>query len=239
MINLPTIQIQIFIKETLTQYYHKVKGKWYDLLMIIDLCLDFSEHCPICGGRDCAQFIGYYERKVIDENGTYYARFPIARYKCQGKGSQKIVKDKTFSLLPYQLVPYTKYSIPFIIKSLKLKCIDGLSTYELQDYLARFGEEEILSISTNQLLGFQETVMEAVHKIMTTNYYPELNAEEFQKSSDLERLRAFLEFSQEFECLKVEPCIRGPCGLGYDFYLQGGGYFKNAWFLFGTPYQLR
>lgn len=106
MINLPTIQILIYIKETLAQYYKKVKGKNYDLVEILDLGLDFRTRCPICGGKDCARFIKYYTRGVIDENGSYYKAFPIARYVCEAKGSQNVVSHKTFSLLPYQLIPY-------------------------------------------------------------------------------------------------------------------------------------
>lgn len=203
------------------------------------MLLDINNSCPICGGVDCAQFIGYYEREVIDENGTYYKGFPIARYLCRGKGDEKIVKDKTFSLLPYQLVPYTKYSIPFIIKSMKLRYIDGLSTYKLQDYLASFGKEEILSISADQLLGFKKVVMDAIHKIMTTRYYQEFEEKGFNESTDQGLLISFIEFAEGFECTKVNPCIRGPCGLNYDFYINGGSYFKNAYFLFGTPSQFR
>jgi hypothetical protein len=239
MINLPTIQILIHIKETLAQYYAKVKEKNYDLLQILDIGFDFHTVCPICGGENCARFIKYYTRGVIDENGTYYKDFPIARYLCERRGGQSEVSHKTFSLLPYQLAPYTKYSVPFIIKMLEVKHIEGLSISKVQDYAANFGKDEILPISSDQLSDFKQLIHDAINKIMSTEHYHEVRKKISLMGSEQERLIAFIEFAQAFECLKTDPLIRGPCGLPYDFYLNEGGYCRNAPFLFGTPSQFR
>jgi hypothetical protein len=239
MINLPTIQILIHIKETLAQYYTKVKGKNYDLVALLDIGLDFRTCCPICGGKNCARFIEYYTRGVIDENGTYYKDFPIARYLCERRGGKGEISHKTFSLLPYQLVPYTKYSVPFIVKILELKHIEGLSISKLQNYVANFGEDEILSITSDQLSDFKQLIHDAINKIMTTEHYLEVREKISLMGSEQERLITFLEFAQGFECLKIDPQIRGPCGLPYDFYLNEGGYLRNAPFLFGTPSQFK
>lgn len=192
--------------------------------------------CPICGGVDCGLYIGYYFREVIGEDGRYYNAFPIARYVCRGKGTNKTINHKTFSLLPYQLVPYTKYSLPFIIKALKLQHKEGLSIFKLQDYLARLGEKEILSISAGQIVGFKKLIMESVNKLIAMEYYSEF---EGTKESEGGAVIFFIEFAEGFECLIIDPSIRGPCGLGYDFYLRGGGYMRNAHFLFGSPSQFR
>ncbi len=237
--NLPTIQILIFIKETLAEYYQKIKGKRYDPIEIIDLGLDFRNCCPICGGMDCALFIGYYTRVVIDENGINYNEFPIARYLCQGKGERSPDADATFSLLPYQLVPYTRYSIPFIIKILKAQHEEGLSISKFQDYLASFGQDDILSINLDQILGFKQIVLEAVHKITSTEHYEQLKEQVGTKTTDQQIVIAFIEFASGFECCKTDPSVNGASGLNYDFYLNGGGFIQNARFLFGTPYQFR
>jgi hypothetical protein len=186
-----------------------------------------------------ARFIKYYTRGVIDENGTYYKNFPIARYLCERRGGQSEVSHKTFSLLPYQLVPYTKHSVPFIMKMLELKHIEGLSISKLQDYVANFGEDEILSITSDQLSDFKQLIHDAINKIMTTEHYLEIREKISLMGSEQERLITFIEFAQGFECFKIDPQIRGPCGLPYDFYLTEGGYFHNAPFLFGTPSQFR
>jgi hypothetical protein len=237
--NLPTIQILMFIWERLAEYYQKVKGKNCDPIEILDLELDVKKCCPLCGGADCAVFIGYYPRGVIDENGTYFKEFPVARFLCRGKGKRTPGMDRTFSLLPYQLVPYTKYSISFIIKSMKARYEDGLSISQLQDYLADFGKDEILSISADQILGFEQIILEAVGKITATGHYQEFEEKVCSRSADQEILAVFIEFSCYFECCKTEPSIRGPCGLGYDFYLNEGGFLQQAHFLFGTPSQFR
>jgi len=152
------------------------------------------------------------------------------------KGGRRQAPHRTFSLLPYQLVPYSKYSIPFIIETVKKRHIEGLSLYELQDYLSSLGEGDILSISTCQVLRFQALITEAVEKIMASGYY-----QDFEANTDTEEglLRGFLVFTECFECVKSTHPIRGPCGLSYDFYLSGGSYFRNAPFLFGTPSQFR
>ncbi|MBC8179593.1 hypothetical protein H8E88_00575 [candidate division KSB1 bacterium] len=97
----------------------------------------------MCGGSHCAKFIGYYHRPVLDENGTYYKAFPIARFLCYRKGDKPIVNHRTFSLFPYQLVPYSKYSIPFIFKVLNKIYINDKSIMEVQSYLSGFEQAGI------------------------------------------------------------------------------------------------
>lgn len=189
-------------------------------------------HCPICGGRDCPQFIGYYYRHVIDEKGNYYKDFPIGRYKCRNR-------KKTFSLLPYQLIPYKKHCIRLITETFKLRYKDRLSIYKVQDYIARLGQTDILNIAANQIYKFKKIVIEAINKISALGYYAEFDEKVKDKTTDKEIVVAFIEFAQGFECFKVESSIKGDCGLNYDFYINGGGYYKNAQFLFGTASQFR
>lgn len=236
--NLATIQVILFIEETLSNYYKKVKGETCDLFYLLTLYFHFSHCCPLCKGKDCAVFIGYYEREVINEKGTYYKSFPIARYKCRAEEGKRIVDHKTFSLLPYQLVPYSKYSIPFIIKALEARHEEGLSIYKLQEYLDTF-YREVISIGAEHLLRFKDLMNEALEKIMISPYYQTLKDEVRYESTEEGYFKIFLKFSKKFECHKVDPSIRGPCALGYDFYLTSGGYGNNAHFLFGTASQFR
>jgi hypothetical protein len=74
---------------------------------------------------------------------------------------------------------------------------------------------------------------------MPKEYYQELREEISFMGSDQERITVFIEFACLFECSRIEPRIRGPCGLHYDFYLNEGGFTLNAPFLFGTPSQYR
>lgn len=54
-----------------------------------------------------------------------------------------------------------------------------------------------------------------------------------------ERIKLFIEYADGFRSDKSEPSIRGPCALGYDFYIQGGSFFLNSHFLFGIASQFR
>jgi len=237
--NLATIQVLIFIKETLSEYYKKVKNKKDNVLTILNLCVDFNDCCPLCGGKDCAKFMGYFHRKAIDGNGTYYKEFPIARFLCHNKGNKKGIRFKTFSLLPYQLVPYSKYSIPFIIKLMKARHIKGMSIYKVQEYMDAFCEGEILSTGSGQLAWFKQLFTKLINKLIASGYYQLGEIKRFWEEKEQDLLKGFLQVAESFECFKVEPHIRGPCAFNYDFYLTGGGYFRNAYFLFGTPSQFR
>jgi len=230
--NLPIIQIKTFTKETLSEYYQKVNRQAIEISFLIEINLNFMAHCPICGAGECPQFIGYYYRHVIDEKENYYKEFPIGRYKCRSSG-------KTFSLLPYQLVPYRKHCIPFIIQILILRYKQGLSIYKVQDWIARLGQIDILNIAANQINRFKNIVLEAINKIKALGYYPEFDEKVKDKTTDKDIVLAFIEFAQVFECFKVEPSIKGESGLNYDFYINGGGYYQNAHFLFGTASQFR
>jgi hypothetical protein len=192
----------------------------------------------LCGARSCAQFIGYYYRGVIDEKGTYYKAFPIARYLCNGKGNFLTVKHRTFSLLPYQLVPYAKYSIPFIINALKKVYGEDNPVKVLLDYLAGFDPEEYMDLSVSSFYAFRAFILTSINKMMAMGFYKEIAAS-LQIPSEKQRIKIFLVFAEDFTCCKTNPKIRGPCALGYDYYMEDGGYMRNAHFLFGAPSQFR
>jgi hypothetical protein len=232
------IQILTLIGYTLKGYYSQVNGKVADVATLLDLPYDFAAQCPVCGGKDCARFIGYYYRCVIDEKGTYYKAFPIARYLCNQKESALSIKHRTFSLLPYQLVPYTKYSIPFIMSCLKKVYGEDSSVKELLDYLAGFETGAYVELSTSVFHAFKAFILTCINKMSAMGFYREAEAA-LQNPSRKQRIKAFLIFTEDFACHKADQPIRGPCALGYDFYLSNGGCFRNGYFLFGTPSQFR
>lgn len=232
------IQILTFIGYTLGEYYSQVRGKDEDVIEVIGLPYDFTARCPLCGDKDCAQFIGYYWRGVIDEKGTYYKSFPIARYLCNRKGKSLTVKHRTFSLLPYQLVPYIKYSIPFILNALEKVYVEDDSINRLLDYLASFGAGEYIEMSTSTFHAFKSFILTCIDKMLAMGFYKEVKSA-LQSPSGRQRIEVFLVFAEDFTCCKTDPAIRGPCALGYDYYLKDGGYLKNGHFLFGTPSQFR
>lgn len=237
MIYLPIIQIKI--KETITEYYIKVKEKKGNIVYLLDLVCDFKNCCPICGGNNCAKFIEYYTRPVIDENGTYYKYFPIARFKCYGKGKNKVSTHKTFSLLPYQLIPYSKYSIEFIIiKTLRKILVENKSKVNILDLVNELinnsndSVEHYLSIQSIE--WFLKLIIKTINKLLASGYCKEASGK-LQVKNKIEIVKRFIEFACEFETNKTAPEIRGPCALSYDLYLTS----NQTFFLFGTPSQFR
>ena len=195
------------------------------------LSFDVTARCPICGAAGCAKFLEYYYRKVIDEYGTYYKAFPIARFECYRLGYVPPEAHRTFSLLPYQLIPYVKYSLPFIIKCLKSVSGEGLSVDHMLNHLAA-RKEEYVDLSRSSYYHFRTFVLHCIDKMLAAGVYRE--AEELFQFPSAGRLNAFIALAEEFICNKTDCPIRGPCALGYDFYLTSGGYF-----LFGVPSQHR
>jgi hypothetical protein len=190
------------------------------------------------GGRDCARFIGYCFRGVIDEKGTDYKAFPIARYRCNRKGTALTAKHRTFSLLPHQLVPYTKYSIPFIIDALRRVYGEDGSVKGLLDYLAGCERGEYIELSASAFYAFRAFLLTCIDKLVAAGFYREVKTA-LQSPSGAQRIKVFLAFAEDFTCGKTDLVIRGPCAPGYDYYEEDGGYRSNGHFLFGTPSQFR
>lgn len=66
---------------------------------------DLCEKCPICGRKNCAILFGTYKRK----SGVYIQRC-LCRYNLKYKK-----RFKTFSLLPWPLIPYHSYSVEVLV----------------------------------------------------------------------------------------------------------------------------
>jgi hypothetical protein len=203
----------------------------------------------LCGAPDCARFIGFYYRGVVDEKGRYYKDFPVPRFLCHRKGGIPVVGHRTFSLLHYQLIPYHKYSIPFVIKVLKSRHIERMTLEVLQKYISDFTatgppgtDYDYIELTFSRIFVFQSLIKGAINKILVNQYYKKVTGHwQTQEvvDNDNQLIKAFLQFCLEFECHKTNPPIRGPCALSYDFYLKGGAHVRNSHFLFGTPSQFR
>jgi hypothetical protein len=140
------------------------------------------------------------------------------------------------------LIPYLKYSIPFTFKVLTSIHVEGKSIMEVQTYLSSVSTFEqtgiYVDLGASVIYGFKRLILEAIHKLLSSAYYPDAG-KMLQQPSDSHRIKAFVGFARAFCCYKVSPCIRGPCALSHDFYIQGGGWLRNSYFLFGTPSQFR
>lgn len=118
---------------------------------------------------------------------------------------------------------------------------------KLIEYIADFtaagtvgSNYDYIELSLSRVFAFRCLIEEAIDKIFIHRYYQEF-IQQVIKIPQIEKIKAFLEFCRSFQCHKTHPHppIRGPCALSYDFYLKGGAYLRNSYFLFGTPSQFR
>jgi hypothetical protein len=135
-------------------------------------------------------------------------------------------------------VPYTKYSIPFIMGCLGKVYGEGNSVKGLLDYLAGFSAGQYIELSASTFRAFQVFIRTCIDKLLASGLYKETTSA-LHSSSERQRVKAFLLFAEAFACFKTAPAIRGPCALGFAYYLSGGSYFRNSHFLFGVPSQFR
>lgn len=223
--NILTCNIQIILKldVSLKTYKNQVKNGTYEFP-------DYIHCCPICHGKKCAIRYGYYDRQVIDEYGTFFKEFPVARYLCQRKGKAK-VKDSTFSLLPWQLVPFKKWTIELMFSIASYR-----SGHSIKESLDKFEVETIPADSE-----LRKTMLNSAAQLSDITAIIE---------NGLQKLKIFLmigfdtslsdviSYSLDY-AFEVDNRIRGPTALSWDYYIKNGGYYENSQFLFGCAAQFR
>jgi hypothetical protein len=117
--------------------------------------------------------------------------------------------------------------------------LDRLLNY-IDEFTTNDQDQYYVELSLSRFFSFQHLIEEAIAKIMANGYYQDKDINpQLQSPYRNQQIKAFLKFALEFTCYKLYYPIRGPCGLSVDFYLKGGSYFLNSYFLFGTPSQFR
>ncbi len=92
---------------------------------------DFSERCPLCGAKDCACFLGFYQRDT--ENSFKNEKeddVPIIRFECQRVNPVPWGTHKTFSLLPDTFIPYKRRDMETIHRIVRIYVQNGRSLTE-------------------------------------------------------------------------------------------------------------
>ena len=99
-------------------------------LDVYALIPDYRDRCPLCSGKGCAVRHGLYRRRVVDRRGCVFEDFPIPRFKCRGKGPVRS-RAITFSVLPAELLPRRKVSLPLVASILSVLARLGSVTRSL------------------------------------------------------------------------------------------------------------
>ncbi len=227
------IQIPYHIKVSLQEYY-----KNFDTWLIPD----FSNKCPICGGVDCATFLGYYLRIAICPlTGFSVSDLPVLRYLCHDKGNARVCDHITFSLLPHELVPFRQLSLDFMVRAIWVKVSRHLSLTRvmdvIEDELNTLGDvADFINIST--MISWQRMILSAFELFMSVdvNMVSKFYYDQLQNTGSL---KLFFEILINHHSHSNNHPIRGPDAFARDFYQQSGGFEQNAIFLFGRASQHR
>lgn len=232
------IQIPYHIKVRLQEYYEN-----FDTWPIPD----FSDKCPICGGIDCATFLGYYIRIAICPlTGFSVPDLPILRYLCHDKGKARVCDHITFSLLPDELVPFRQLSLDFMVRAIWFKVSRDLSLTGImdviEDELNNLGDvADFINIST--MMSWQRMILAALElftcdlQVMSSevNMVSKSQYEQLQDTGGLKLFLGILINHQSYN----NNLIRGPDVFARDYYRQSGGSKRDAVFLFGRASQHR
>jgi hypothetical protein len=226
------MQIPYHIKVCLQDYYTKF-DKW--------TVPDFSDKCPICGGADCARYHGFYTRIAIcPKTGFSVLDLAVMRFLCYGVGDTKTCDHITFSLLPFELVPFLQLPLKFMVLatwirlSRSLSLTDALNTIE--DELNNLGDiADFINIST--MRSWERMIMSAVTLFISIDI--DIVPESQYEQLDSEGLMLFLKILIHHKSTISDHPIRGPDAFAWDFYQQCGGTDQCALFLFGQASQHR
>lgn len=73
-----------------------------------------EERCPSCGARGNGRIFASYERYIVDivKGNPFFRRIKVLRYLCKCGHSHALLQDF--------IVPYSQYTLPFILHVLRL-----------------------------------------------------------------------------------------------------------------------
>lgn len=200
---------------------------------------DFSDLCPLCGGKNCAVRIGFYIRLKIVFYLKTYSNVPIPRWLCRQKGPLKS-KHRTFSLLPTALIPYHSNDLNLVSETVKYKQQPETTFEQTKTHISDKAHQPNIDLENGQIKQFQQLITAAFSKLMAI---PEIKQRIGVHLNSNDPIATVLRFCDSYqspflttsnlEASNIEK-------LAYDFFynFQSGCYFDRH-FLFGTASQKR
>ncbi len=227
------LQIPYHIKISLQDYYDN-----FDNWSIPD----FSDKCPICGGVNCACYLGYYIRTAICPiTGFFVSDLPVLRFLCYRKGDAVVCDHATFSLLPLVLVPYRQLTLKFMVLAIWIRISRHLSLTGALDVI----ENELNHlddiadfINISSMISWQNMIQIGAMLLISSDI--DLASEiQYVQLQDNERFSRFLKILIHYESRISGHPIRGPDAFAWEFYQQSVETDQCARFLFGLASQHR
>ncbi len=200
---------------------------------------DYRACCPLCGGKNCAVRIGFYKRKKVIVDYKIYEDVPIARWLCQRKGPGK-PQHKTFSLLPYPLIPYYSHGLNVIFDTVNFHHHNGTTLEQTKGFISENGVDTDIPLENNQIHNFNKIFSQALLKLTTVaELKQQINQASYWDSSD--PIATMLKFIDGYQsCFsttqKLQASNAEKLALDFLYHFQTDDYFHRH-FLFGTPSQ--
>ena len=227
------MQIPYHIKVDLQEYYEKF-NEWP--------VPDFSDKCPICGGINCACYLGHYVRTATCPlTGVFIPDLPVLRFLCFRKGNHIVCDHVTFSLLPLMLVPYRQLSLKFMVLATWLRVSRHLSlTSSLDAIESELNHLEDIAdfINISSVISW-ESMIRAGAMLLLSSKIDLASSIECEPLLDIENFSRFLETVIHHKTRIGDYTIRGPDAFALEFYQQFDGTDRCPCFLFGLASQHR
>ena len=162
---------------------------------------------------------------------------PIARWLCHRQGHQKTL-HKTFSLLPFQLLPYHRHGLNVIFDTLSFHQQHGTSFERTKRFISDAGVNDDLSLENNHIHDFMNIFSQALLKLSSV---AELK-QQISPTSDGDRrdpVNTMLQFITNYESRflatqQLHASNAEKLAVDFFYHFQTGDYFQRH-FLFGTP----
>lgn len=183
--------------------------------------------------------IGFYYRKKVIVEYKIYENVPIARWLCQRKGPGKS-QHKTFSLLPFPLIPYHRHGLNLIVDTVNFHHHHGASLEQTKSFISSSGVDTDIPLENNHIHDFNNIFSQAWLKLNTNvELKQQINPASDWDSSD--PIAAMLKFIAGYQscCSTTSQLHASPAeqlALDFLYHFQTDDYFQRH-FLFGTPSQ--
>lgn len=203
------VQILLKVATDLLEYRTQVNKRTFKFP-------SYKSCCPICHRSDCADWHGYYCRPAYTKDNQFIKDLPIRRGFCRKK---KI----TFSLLPQQLIPYSKYPLKLITDILDIWVRAGKNIYRTMNNICHVGEQDEATdeMGNSHIYYFRRVFERAREKFIL-----------WRKEARSYKIEKFIRYCQMYRPQQSE-------GLSLEYYSNNGSYVKSSHFLFGTASQFR
>lgn len=183
--------------------------------------------------------IGFYYRKKVIVKYKIYENVPIARWLCQRKGTGKS-QHKTFSLLPFPLIPYHRHGLNLIVATVNFHHHHGASLEQTKSFISSNGVDNDIPLENNHIHDFNNIFSQALLKLSAIAELKQQisQARDWDSSDPIGTMLQFINSYQSrfLATQQLQASHAEQLALDFLYHFQTNDYFDRH-FLFGSPSQ--